>query len=535
MGSDDLALDPRVGILGAGTMGAGIALTALRAGMHATLCDVDELALERARAYLVKYLSGGDRDPSLERFSVVSQLKDLEGLPVVIEAVPENLDLKQKVFRGLDRSCPPPTVLATNTSTLSVTAIASVCDSPERVGGMHFFNPAPVLPLVEVVQAAQTSPQTLATIVHLAEALGKTPVVTQDTPGFIVNRVARPFYGEALRLLGEGVAGHSEIDRVVRAGCGFRMGPFELMDLIGIDINLAATISMYEQTFGEPRYRPHRIQQQMVLRNALGRKTGNGFYVYPRAKEDREEKAPVRAAGRSGLVLLSKGSWAPGLAEAILEAGYTLSETHGEIPRLAAVVAGRGEGLRDHVRRFDGGLAPDIPLLCQAADATVGEIASWMKHPERLVGFDGLFFGRGVITTLVASPGLPDNLRIAVEGFFGDLGRNPVWIEDSPGLILPRIIGMIANEAAFAVAEGVADPTTIDRAMKLGADYPVGPLEGAEELGHTRVVEVIEHLYARFGEERYRTAPLLKRLAERDQRTGPSAASLPHKIPGERG
>jgi 3-hydroxybutyryl-CoA dehydrogenase len=158
-----------------------------------------------------------------------------------------------------------------------------------------------------------------------------------------------------------------------------------------------------------------------------------------------------------------------------------------------------------------------------------------MVHPERLVGFDGLFFGRGVIATLVAGPGLSDSLRIAVEGFFGDLGRNPVWIEDSPGLILPRIIGMIANEAAFAAAEGVADPTTIDRAMKLGADYPVGPLEGAEELGHTRVVEVLEHLYTRFGEERYRTAPLLRRLAEREQRTGPSAAGLPHKTPGERG
>jgi 3-hydroxybutyryl-CoA dehydrogenase len=269
----------QIGVAGAGTMGSGIALAMLLADLPVTLYDLSPAILEKAQAYIVKNLERKNRQSELSNLNLTSNLDDLHTAGIVIEAAPENLELKRELFARLDKLCPPPAILATNTSTLSVTAIAAATGTPERVAGMHFFNPAPVLPLVEVVRGPRTSADTVQTLVRLSEKLGKTAVVTRDTPGFIVNRVARPFYGEALRLLGEGAASVEKIDQVVRMGGGFRMGPFQLMDLIGIDINLAAMQSMYEQSFGEPRYRPHRIQVQMVQQNALGRKMA-WFYAY---------------------------------------------------------------------------------------------------------------------------------------------------------------------------------------------------------------------------------------------------------------
>lgn len=509
--------DMTLAIIGAGTMGAGIALTALSAGLPVTLYDIAPHMLERAREYLETYLGRKGQSTRLDRLTLTTRLEDAARADVVIEAATEDLTLKLKLFEQLDALCPPSTILATNTSTLSITAIAAAARSPERVGGMHFFNPAPVLPLVEVGRGAQTSAETVQALVALAERLGKTPVVTRDTPGFIVNRVARPFYGEALLLLGEGVADHRQIDRVVHLGGGFRMGPFQLMDLIGIDVNFAATQSMYEQTFGEPRYRPHWIQQQMVRQAALGRKTGRGFYDYGPDAPVVESPAPPPIGPTSGSVLLAPGSWAPGLADLGRQAGYTLTADPSLAPLVALLPAGRSEELKEHARRFDRALPPEIPLLCQAADVTVAEIAAWLDHPERLVGFDGLFVANGPLATLVASPVLAEGVRAAAERFFTLLGRRVVWIQDSPALILPRVVCMLANEAAFAVGEGVADADTVDRAMTLGANYPRGPLAWAKEIGHGRVVAVLDHLRAELGQERYRVAPLLRRLARLDQ------------------
>ena len=207
-------------------------------------------------------------------------LEDFSQCDVVIEAAIENLEVKRDIFIRLEAICNPETILATNTSSLSVTSIASSINGSSRVVGMHFFNPPHIMKLVEVVHGHRTSNIALEKTVALARMLGKVPVVVKDTPGFIVNRVARPFYGEALRLLGEGVASVEDIDRIVKLEGAFKMGPFELMDLIGIDVNLAVTKSMYEQTFGEPRYQPHVIQQTMVNAGHLGRKTKRGFYNY---------------------------------------------------------------------------------------------------------------------------------------------------------------------------------------------------------------------------------------------------------------
>jgi 3-hydroxybutyryl-CoA dehydrogenase len=518
-----IASDSRIGVVGAGTMGSGIALTALYADLHVTLYDVSQEMLDKAKEYIEYHLNRKRKAINIKYLRLTKQLEDLRGSEVAIEAIPENLSLKQELFSRLDQICPPPAILATNTSTLPVTTIAAEVHRPERVAGLHFFNPAPVLPLVEVVRGAQTAPETAKTLVSLGEKLGKTPVVTKDAPGFIVNRVARPFYGEALRLLGEGVASHEQIDTLVEKSGGFRMGPFRLMDLIGIDINFAATRSIYEQTFFEPRYRPHLIQAQMVGQKALGRKTGKGFYRYD--LEETEEKRDSYSAGSRGrwLVYLSRGSWAPGMRSLCEDSGFTILETKAksdqdssEVSRIGIVTAGRSEGLKEYVQKMDQELQADVPILCQCADVMTEEAATWLRHPERLTGFDGLFLANGEIATLAASPNLKPESRALINSFFNDLGLSSIWIKDSPGLILPRIVSGLVNEAAFAAGEGVAEPEMIDAAMRLGTNYPQGPIEWGQKIGYKRIIGVLEHLQAGYGEERYRVAPSLRSWGRRE-------------------
>ena len=290
--------DVTLGVLGAGTMGSGIALTGLLAGLRVVLVDVSPQIREQASAYIRQHLQRKGLEQRAAMLTLSDEAQALSGCQVVVEAIPEDLPLKQATFAELDRLCPPPAVLATNTSTLTVTAIASAAASRFRVAGMHFFNPAPVMPLVEVARGAETSEQAIQTLVELARRLGKTPVVTGDTPGFIVNRVARPFYGEALRLLGEGAASHQQIDLLARLGAGFPLGPFELMDLIGIDVNLAAAQALFAAGHAEPRYRPHRIQEQMVQKGALGRKAGRGFYLDEQGARGRDEPTDHRPTNR---------------------------------------------------------------------------------------------------------------------------------------------------------------------------------------------------------------------------------------------
>jgi 3-hydroxybutyryl-CoA dehydrogenase len=503
----------RIGIVGSGTMGSGIALAALYAGFGVILQDPFPEALAKAREYLVSFLA---RKGLSERISMVSFSESLDGLAsaqIVIEAAIESLELKKQIFSRLDEICPPGTILATNTSTLPVTEIAASTRHRARVAGMHFFNPAAVLKLVEVVQGMDTSQATIEKLVRLAEKLGKTPVVTRDTPGFIVNRVARPFYGEALRLFGEQAAGHDEIDRVLEQGAGFRMGPFRLMDLIGIDVNATAMRSMYEQTFGEPRYRPHWIQMQMMRSGRLGRKTGRGFYDYENPAEN-ESEAVSDVKTMSGAVLLSAGSFAGGLAEKLTAAGLSVvDQPGGRSPVMGFVAAGRAEGFLDHVRQIESKLPPDAPLLVQCADITLSSVAPQVQNPERLMGFDGLFLEQADLVTLIPSAKLTEAAREKAAALFAALGCQVVWISDSPGLILPRVVCMLVNEAAFAVLEGVAEAETIDLAMQLGVNYPHGPLSWGQLIGFERVLAVLDHLRSEYGEERYRACHLLRRWA----------------------
>ncbi|HKY84084.1 MAG TPA: 3-hydroxyacyl-CoA dehydrogenase NAD-binding domain-containing protein [Anaerolineales bacterium] len=507
----------RLGVVGAGTMGSGIALTALSAGLAVALHDTSPEALGRADIYLRKHLQKAGKEAALDGLRQTAQLKELADCDVIIEAAPEDLGLKQTLFAELDRLCPPPALLATNTSTLSVTAIASATATPERIAGLHFFNPAPLMPLVEVARGAHSAPATIETLVKLIEQMGKTPVVTADTPGFIVNRVARPFYGEALRILGEGTAPHDQIDRIVELGAGFRMGPFRLMDLIGIDVNFAATRSMWEQTFGEPRYRPHPIQERMVQQGTLGRKTGRGFYVYGAREAMPPLDLPEARRDNSGLVLVSEGSWAPGLAERLGGAGYSLREAHGEIPVAGFVIAGREEEARSILERLDRGLSPETPIFCQVCDQTLAEATGSVPGRGRIFGFDGLFAAQGKALSLVSPTDAFETARANAETLISGLGLRAEWIGDGAGLVLPRVMSMLANEAAFALAEGTADEGTIDLAMRLGANYPVGPLAWLRQVGAQKVLRVLEHLRAVFAEERYRVAPLLRRWANEDR------------------
>lgn len=266
-----------IGIVGAGTMGSGIALAALYAGESVALCDSSLQALDRAKDYLTRFLTKKGQIDSLDHLTLTAQIDDLTGCEIVIEAVIEDLAIKKDLFARL--SAITPAILATNTSSLPVTAIAAAASHPERVAGMHFFNPAAVMPLVEIVRAAHTSQETLDALTDLARRMGKTAVIAADTPGFIVNRAARPLYLESLRVVSEGIAAPHQIDALLRL-IGFKLGAFELMDMIGLDVSLAASQTIYEATFYEPRYRPSLIQARMVQAGTLGRKTERGFYDY---------------------------------------------------------------------------------------------------------------------------------------------------------------------------------------------------------------------------------------------------------------
>jgi len=278
-----------IGIIGAGTMGSGIAQLAALARFDVILHDISADVLKGAIVRIKDdlrhsvgkgHITSTEATEALSRIGASKTFGELGSSDVVIEAAVEDLAVKKEIFKKLDAIVPPHAILATNTSSLSVTAIASFTKTPESVIGMHFFNPPTIMRLVEIVRGKQTSDKTVMITSELARKMKKTPVVCKDTPGFIVNRVARPFYGEALRLLGEGIASVETIDKIVKLEGGFKMGPFELMDLIGIDVNYAVTKSIYEQFFHEPRFRPHPIQRQMVEGGTLGRKTKKGFYTY---------------------------------------------------------------------------------------------------------------------------------------------------------------------------------------------------------------------------------------------------------------
>ena len=474
-------MTPSLGIAGAGTMGAGIAETARDAGLDVRLHDPDPEARGR-----------------VDGVAWAPALADLAPCDVVIEAAPERLDVKRALFTELAAVVAPDAVLATNTSSLLVTAIAAGVPGPERVVGLHFFNPVAKMRLVELVAGAASSEAALARARSLGEAMGKQVIAAADGPGFLVNRCNRPFSLEALRIVHERLATPEQVDRICRRAAGFRMGPFELMDLVGIDVGYAIAQSFYEQTH-EPRWRPSPLAARMAAGGRLGRKSGQGWYAYPpgRPADPPPDEPPPRGDGL--VVVAGETELADWLLAAAGEAGWeaaTPLDADGELPFLI----------------LDCGAGEDDPplqgghqvLLCDAAPLSAqdpGGTAAGFYLPLPVLD--------GGVVELCRSPTTAAPAAAAAERFFATLGRRAEWVGDGPGLVSGRILAQLVNEACFALTEGVGSAADIDAGMELGLNHPRGPLAWGDLIGPGAVLDTVLALWEEYREERYRPAPAL--------------------------
>jgi len=472
-----------LGVVGAGAMGAGIAQIALAAGLKVILYDLTPEALDKAAKDIFGRLSRRVEKGQLpseavvkERLRLATSLVEFAPADVVIEAIVERLEPKQQLFKSLEAVVSKSTVLATNTSSLSVAAIAAGCADKTRVCGLHFFNPVPLMKLVEIIVAPFTSEAAVTIATELSAALGKTPVTVKDGPGFLVNLAGRAYVTEALHVVQEGVADVATIDRIMR-GAGFRMGPFELMDLTGIDVNFPATTRIYEGYQHDPRLRTTSLHELMFNAGRLGRKTGRGFHDYA-ADGDARKPGPALSVG--GATFSARmPEMAPGLERLVNEGRLT----HGDGPNL---------------------IAP------------VGEDASTVCHrlgldPTQTVAIDFTASNNRHLTIMTAPGGWAVAASVA-DWLSGHDFRVEV-VKDSPGFVLQRILCMVANLGCELAQIGVGSPAHIDLAMKLAQNYPLGPLEWAEHLGPATVHTVLRQLQNITGSDRYRPSLWLRRRA----------------------
>jgi 3-hydroxybutyryl-CoA dehydrogenase len=482
-------------------MGAGIAQLAARSGARTLVHDPVPEALERGLAGARERLErdvekGRARRERLGPLEPAGSLAELADAGLVIEAAPEDLAIKRELFSELAGVVGEECVLATNTSSLSVTALAAGVPGPERVVGMHFFNPPAAMRLLEVVAGERSGEPALAVARATGEAMGRHVIRAADGPGFLVNRCNRPFGLEALRLVEQRLATPEQVDRICRMAGGFRMGPFELMDLVGIDVGFAVSESFFRQGFGEPRWRPSPLAARAVAAGRLGRKTGEGWYRYPDGPPPDPE--PPEPGGGDGLVIVAgEGEVALGLAEAAADAGWEVAEpadAEGEVPFLIVDC-----GATEDDPTLQGG--PQL-LLCDAAPLAAmdpgGPSAGFHLLPP---------FGR--LAELTATATTAAATLAAAERFFATLGMVTERVGDAPGLVLGRIAAQLVNEACFAVGEGVGSPADVDAGMVLGLNHPRGPLEWGDAIGPAEVLVLLTGLAEEYREERYRPAPAL--------------------------
>ncbi|WP_306455707.1 3-hydroxyacyl-CoA dehydrogenase PaaH [Marinomonas spartinae] len=492
-----------IGVIGAGAMGAGIAQVAAQSGHLVKLYDNRADAAKETIASIEKQLKRlverkkftlEQVQQTVANLQVANELADFEHAGLVIEAIVENRDVKQAVFAELESICSAQCILATNTSSISITRLAAGMKHPERMVGMHFFNPAPIMKLVEVVSGLVTSKEIATTVFDTAAAWGKVPVYAASTPGFIVNRVARPFYAESLRLKQEQVADCATLDALMREAGGFRMGAFELTDLIGQDVNYAVTCSVFDAYYGDFRFQPSLIQKDLVDAGYLGRKSGEGFYSY---KEGAVKPEP-----------------------------HCVPPSHHPAP--SCVAMGNLDALSALVMRLSGsGITvdqdPSSPLnVLKIGDATVvltdGRMASERANSEsleNLVLVDlALDYQKTTHLALSRAHNTPDDVFQQVVDAFFAVGIKVSEVADSPALVVMRTVAMLANEAADAVLNGVSSVEGVDNAMRYGVNYPLGPLAWADRIGIDRVQQVLNALQTSYGEDRYRTSLLLKRLSD---------------------
>lgn len=484
-----------VGVVGAGAMGRGIAQVGMTGGMTVLLFDAMAGAAAKARdaisAQLDQMVSKGRLEASAAeaakgRLTVIESMEAFAPADLVVEAIVENLTVKQQVFQQLEAIVRPDCLLASNTSSLRIASIAAACKQRERVAGLHFFNPVPLMKLVEVIRAPGTSEAAIAALVSVGERMGRLPVVVQDSPGFLVNLGGRAYTQEALRIVSEGVATPAQVDAVMRDNWGFKMGPFELMDLTGIDVNFPVSQIIHEGYFYDRRLATSPLHQLLRESGQLGRKTRQGFFSYDEAGKGVVPSADATsAADPAAKVVLADGE----------------DEALGELLR--------SFGLQ--VSGFDDG---DSAIVCAPLGEDVSTYAATRRlDHRRLFGLDiaGKLDKR---LTLMRAPGARRDLLDGLVARLHDAGRAVTAITDSPGFIGQRIAAMVANLGCEMAQIRVATPTDIDKAMTLGLNYPFGPLALADAMGLETVHTVLAQLQAITGDDRYRPSLWLRRRAQ---------------------
>ena len=488
------ALDT-IGVIGAGAMGAGIAQAALTAGLEVILHDSNAAALAKARGEVCSriarlaekgQITAAAAAAAEGRLTLAERLQELAPAQIVIEAIIEQLEPKQRLFMALEDIVPADTVLATNTSSLPVAAIARVCRQRDRVCGLHFFNPVPLMRLVEVIRAADTSERTMRRALELAQRLGKTAVSVKDAPGFLVNLLGRAYLTEALHIQHEGVAPVATIDRIMREAAGFRMGPFELMDLTGIDVNFPATRVVYEGFQHDPRLKTTVLHEALFMAGQLGRKTGRGFHSYS------EGKAATPAAD-------GDDAGAGSAAGAPVTAAIA-----GENQQLAALCE---RGLR-----LVAAEQAEVILVTPAAGEDAASTAARLRlDPARVVAVDFLGMEKDFLTLMAPVGGGGAARKLAA--FLRGTGLSVAVINDSPAFVAPRILAMVVNLACETAQIGIGTPEDIDVAMCLAQNYPRGPFEWGEWLGAQRVHDTLRQMQEITGSDRYRPSLWLRRRA----------------------
>jgi len=486
-----------VGVVGSGAMGRGIIQVTAEGGMAVRVYDAKPGAGQAARDFIGQMLArqaekgrlGKDEvEAAMGRISVVDGYAGLVGCDVVIEAVFEDMDVKKAVFAELDKITGPDTILATNTSSFSVTEIASVCEKKGRVAGLHYFNPVPLMKLVEVVECVFTDKWVGDALMVLGERQTRVPVRCGDTPGFIVNHCGRGF-PEGIRIVSEGIARPVDVDRLAREVGSFRMGPFQLMDLTGMDVNFAAGKSIYDQYFSEPRFRPFVIHKELYTAGLYGRKTGKGWYAYENGQAVEPAETPVPKA-RPARVWVSRAD----------------ADGHKRLTDLFAAIGGT---------EIESGAAPSADALCfvtpYGQDCTTAAVDQGLD-PKRTVAVDTCF-PLDTRRTLMRNP-VTDAARLEqAHGLLGADGAPVTVIGDSPGFILQRLIAHVVNVGCDVAQQRVASPADIDTAVTLGLNYPYGPLAYGDRVGPPRILEILRNMQDFYGDMRYRPSPWLTRRA----------------------
>lgn len=488
-----------MGLVGTGVMGAGIAQIAAQAGVAVRLFDARDGAAQTARdnlgTTLAKLVGKGKisqaaMDAALANLQVVERIDELKACDLVVEAIVENLEAKRGLLQQLEGIVSPGCILATNTSSLSVTAIATGCQHPERVAGLHFFNPVPLMRVVEVIDGLATAPAVGEALLALVARIGHRGVRAKDTPGFIVNHAGRAYGTEALKMLDEGIAERGDIDRILRDGAGFRMGPLELLDLTGLDVSHPVMESIYNQFYQEPRYKPSPLTRQMLVGGRLGRKTGHGFYQYENGQLiNGPQPQPVPTVQQQPPVWIA-------------------TENSEDYERLSALVINLGAQLEHAAQPSPDALCLLAPYGRDATSACV----RFDTDPARTLCID-LLTDLSRHRTLMQNPLTSPALRDAAHALLAADGVGVTVIGDSVGFVAQRTLAMVVNLACDIAQQRIASVEDIDQAVQLGLGYPNGPLAWGDALGPRRLLTILQRMSELTHDPRYRPSPWLRRRA----------------------